>query len=286
MRQVLAIGYDWELFAATTPYDVRDKNTLTSLIRQVRPDGVIHLAGVSFVPDSFKNPEETYHINFLGTLNLFQALNAEDFSGRLLYVSSGDVYGLLDSDLLPATEKHLPRPLNPYAVSKLAAEALAYQWSQAHRFERVVIARPFNHVGPGQRADFVLPSMARQIVRIRKNLQPPVLLVGDIDVTRDFLDVKDIVHAYICLLDHGINGQIYNVCSGIETNVRECIKRMLAIAGVEAEIQRDPDRMRPVDLRRAVGDNTKLMTDTGWCPAVPLDESLNNLLNDWECRES
>jgi GDP-4-dehydro-6-deoxy-D-mannose reductase len=267
---------------ATQPYDLLDPASLDALLATHRPDAVIHLAGQTFVPQSFADPAATIEVNLLGTLNLLQALKRNDFRGTFLYVSSGDVYGKVDAAALPITEELPPRPQNPYAVSKAAAELLCFQWSRTEPW-RIVIARPFNHIGAGQRADFVVADIARQIVRIKHGLQAPVLTLGDIDVTRDFLDVDDVIDAYLALLKHGASGEIYNVCSGREYSIRQIIEMLLELAGVQAGIVRDPNRSRPVDQRRVLGDNRKLRALAPWQPK-PITETLRAMLLDWEKR--
>lgn len=285
MAQDIRPAFGWELVPAPAAYDLRDQASLDALVAATRPDGVIHLAGISFVPDSFKDPEATLQINLIGTLHLLQALKKAGFAGPFLYVSSGDVYGRLGALDLPVEEDHLPHPANPYAVSKLAAEALCRQWAQTENF-RILVARPFNHVGPGQREDFVLATMARQIVRIRRGLQLPFIQVGDIDVKRDFLDVRDVISAYLHLLDKGQNGEIYNVCSGKDRVIRDLILTLQRLAGVAAELQQDAARFRPTDQREVVGSNRKLIAATAWKPGHLFDETLKTILEDWENRES
>ena len=195
--------------------DLLDRTALREAVRACRPNAAIHLAGKAFVPDSFNNPRATFDANFTGTLNLLEALAESGFQGRFLYIGSGDVYGLVEEDALPIRETQPLRPRNPYAVSKVAAEALCYQWSQTGPFE-VVMARPFNHIGPGQSERFAISDFAKQIAEIKLGRRPPKLAAGDIDVTRDFTDVRDVVRAYLLLLDKGRSGEAYNVCSGIE----------------------------------------------------------------------
>ena len=285
MEQEIRRGYGWQLLRSPAPYDLRDPASLDALLAATRPDGIIHLAGISFVPDSYKDPEGTFQINALGTLHLLQALKKADFGGNFLYVSSGDVYGKLRAEELPVDETHLPYPVNPYAVSKLAGEALCRQWALTERFKPLV-ARPFNHIGQGQREEFVLATMARQIVRIRRGLQPPLIEVGDIDVVRDFLDVRDVIAAYLRLLDHGQRGEIYNVCSGQGQRIRDLISALKRLAGVEAELQLDAERFRPSDQRAVVGSNRKLVDATAWQPEHTLDNTLNAIIEDWEKRET
>jgi len=185
---------------------------------------------------------------------------------------------------LPVAETRLPAPRNPYAVSKLAAEALCYQWTVTDRMD-VVLARPFNHIGWGQSERFVVSDFARQVVEIRRGRRKPVVAVGDIDVTRDFTDVRDGVHAYIALLASGSIGEIYNVCSGRETSIRAVLERLATLAGVEITIEQDPVRFRKSEQRRMCGDPAKIKRATGWEATTPLDDSLHEMLRYWESGE-
>jgi GDP-4-dehydro-6-deoxy-D-mannose reductase len=252
-------------------------------LRQARPDAVIHLAGQTFIPEAFRDPGHTLDVNLKGTLNLLQALQRCGFNGTFLYVSSGDVYGKVSPELLPITEQQPVRPQNPYAVSKAAAELLCYQWSCSTPW-RILVARPFNHIGAGQREDFVISSVARQLARIRLGLQEARILVGDVDVSRDFLDVEDVISAYLALLENGHNGEIYNVCSGKEYLIRDLIASMLYLSEVDAVIEQDPARLRPSDLRRVKGSNEKIEQATAWTPRIPMQQTLLNVLSDWDAR--
>ncbi len=281
MAEEIACHHGWELIPAGAKYDLLDPASLNRILRKVQPDGVIHLAGQSFVPDAIKDPMRTLQVNLVGTLHLLQSLKRNKFAGDFLYVSSSDIYGQVTAEELPIREMQPPRPHNPYAMSKAAAELLCYQWSRSELL-RIVIARPFNHIGPGQRQEFVVPSIARKIARIRLGLSEPIINVGDIDVTRDFLDVRDLVRAYLGLLSSGENGGIYNVCSGRETRIRDIIDKLTKIGGVDAEIMQDAERFRPSDQRQVRGDNSKLCAATGWHAQIPLDQSLRDVLMHWE----
>lgn len=257
--------------------DLLEPERVLKAIRQISPDAVIHLAAQSFVQDAFKNPLYTFNVNFIGTLNLLEGLSKNGFRGKMLYVSSGDVYGIVPEEKLPVNELTLPHPRNPYAVSKVAAEALCYQWSQTGPFE-IVIARPFNHIGRGQSRQFALSDFAYQIVAISRKKSLPTLYVGDIDVTRDFTDVRDVVIAYKKLLEQGLNGEVYNVCSGKEYSIRSLLVRLLEISKCEAEIVQDQNRFRPSEQRRMKGDFSKIHALTGWLPQIDIEESLRELL--------
>ena len=261
--------------------DICNKRGLLDCFRTFVPNTVLHLAALSFVPDSFKAPEKTFEVNFLGTLRLLEALAESGFKGRFLFVSSGDAYGKVPVEALPIAELLPLRPRNPYAVSKAAAEALCYQWSQTGPFE-VMMARPFNHIGAGQAPTFAISDFARQIAEISGGNREPVLQVGNIDVTRDFTDVSDVLSAYELILEKGRNGEAYNVGSGTERTVRSMVERLLALSGVRADIVTDSSRLRPQDQPRVCASHAKLSADTGWQPLVPMDETLLNLYRYWE----
>jgi len=265
--------------------DVRDAKRIGRAVIRIEPDAVIHLAAQSFVPESFAHPRETYDINFLGTLNLLEALKASGFKGRFLYVGSGDSYGIVAPNDLPIDEAHPLRPRNPYAVSKAAAEALCYQWSQAGVFE-IVMTRSFNHIGPGQSDRFVVSNFARQVAEIVKATREPVIRTGDIDVTRDFTDVRDVMDAYLLLLERGKSGEVYNVCSGVEQSVRDLLMRLLRLAGIDPKVEVDRERLRRSEQQRICGSPRKLERDTGWTRHYALDTSLADILSDWETKIS
>lgn len=273
----------WRLLESA-PHDLLEPASLDAWLQDDCPDAVIHLAGQTFVPEAFRDPAQTIKVNLLGTLNLLQALKRRGFSGTFLYVSSGDVYGQVAEDELPIRECRLPQPRNPYAVSKVAAELLCLQWGYVEPW-RIMVARPFNHIGTGQGEAFVIPSMARQLIRVRQGLQPARLEVGDVDVTRDFLDVRDVLQAYLALLERGRSGEIYNVCSGIEMRVRDMITQLAELADVDVELIQDSARMRRAEQRRVVGCADKLQQGTGWKPGVSITETLQSVLSDWEARE-
>lgn len=269
------------LSAHRSGIDIRDGASLAACLDVIRPDRVIHLAAQSFVPDAFRNPAATFDVNFIGTLRLLEALQATGFAGRMLFVGTGDVYGLVEAADLPLPENRPLYPRNPYAVSKVAAEALCYQWSQTGPFE-IIMARPFNHIGAGQSPAFAVSDFARQIAEIRLGRRAPQLTTGNIDVSRDFTDVADVVRAYGLLLESGQNGEIYNVCSGVERTIRAVVEQLLTLSGTRAEVVTDPARFRPTDQPRVCGDKRKLSAATGWQPAIPFDETLTNLYAYWE----
>jgi GDP-4-dehydro-6-deoxy-D-mannose reductase len=271
----------WTLADIAAGLDLRDLAATRRLIEDARPDAVIHLAAQSAVPESFRDPEATLQINVVGTLHLLQALDAVGFKGRLLYVGTGEVYGLVPESELPVTETRVPRPRNPYAVSKLAAEALCWQW-HASSGTNVVLARPFNHIGAGQSERFAVSDFARQVAEIKRGRRPPIIRVGNLDVTRDFTNVRDVIEAYLVLLERGEAGETYNICSGVEHSLRTLLEQLIALGSVDAQIESEGARMRSTEQRRMCGDATKIYNATGWRPSTPIGASLREALQFWE----
>jgi len=271
----------WSVIDMPDNVDLRDAAATSAMIASAAPDAVLHLAAQSWVPDALRDPAATLQINLFGTLNVLQALKKCAFRGRMIYVGTGDVYGIVPEDALPVAETRLPAPRNPYSVSKLAAEALCYQWTATEGMD-IVLARPFNHIGWGQSDRFVLSDFARQIVEIRQGRRKPAVAVGDIDVTRDFTDVRDVVYAYFALFASGASGEVYNVCSGRDRSIRSLLARLAELAGVAIAIEQDQARLRKAEQRRVCGDPAKITYATGWVADTPLDESLAAMLSYWE----
>ncbi len=263
--------------------DVRERAAVAALMQRVQPDGVFHLAAASSVAASFDDPDDAYRTNFLGSVNVFAAVQAAGVRCRIVWIGSSDAYGLVSRDEVPVTEATLFRPLSPYAVSKAAADLAAFQWSRSAGLD-VIRVRPFNHTGPGQSEQFVCADFARQIVEIERGRRPPQVTVGNLDVVRDFSDVRDMVRAYVLAWERGETGEVYNVCSGIGRTPRLVVADLLRISGVSASITTDASRQRPVDVPVMVGSAAKLQQATGWSPAVSWDETLRDVLADWRRR--
>lgn len=281
LRQQLAA--EWpraEFVPMPGEIDIRDRDSLARSLRDAAPQYVVHLAAQSFVPDAFKDPATTLDINLNGTLSLLLALRDMSFDGRMLFVGSGDMYGLVPEAELPIDEDRPLRPRNPYAVSKVAAEALCYQWSVSENLD-IVMARPFNHIGPGQDPRFAVADFARQIAAMVAEGSPPVLVAGDVDAARDFTDVRDIASAYLKILGKGRRREMYNVCSGTSHTLRDIITMLAAEAGLDVSIERDPARLRPAEQKRVQGNPARLKRDTGWEPRRDLRETLRDTLQYW-----
>jgi GDP-4-dehydro-6-deoxy-D-mannose reductase len=275
---------DWRAIATPEDFDLRDAdNVARTLAALPVPDAVLHLAAQSNVPQAFADPLATLQVNFLGTLRLLQALKAGSFRGRFVYVGTADAYGLVPEADLPVREDHALAPRNPYAVSKAAAEALVYQWTQSEGLDAVMV-RPFNHIGPGQDERFAVAAFARQVAEISLGRCAARIEVGDLDVTRDFTDVRDVVRAYAKLLTQGESGTVYNIGSGVESRLREMLETLIALAGIKADVVVDRARLRPAEQRRMAADATRIRQATGWQPAYPLEQTLKDIYMDWKER--
>jgi GDP-4-dehydro-6-deoxy-D-mannose reductase len=257
--------------------DVTSASSVASAVETARPEAVYHLAGQSSVAHSFTHPLATWDVNATGTLRLLCALGSSGCEGaRVLLTSSAEVYGPVPEAEQPIREDRLLRPASPYAASKAAAELAAIQVSSAGG-PQVVIARSFNHTGPGHDARFALPSFARQLASHAPRSQP-VLHVGNLGARRDLLDVRDVVRAYRCLVRSGVAGEAYNVCSGEAYCLQDVVEEMIEISGTRARIEVDPERFRPVDIPLLVGDGSRLRA-LGWAPEIPLRRTLESLLS-------
>ena len=270
-----------ELEGRVDGIDITEPDDLTQAIVKAEPEAVYHLAGASDVGGSWAAPRATFLANALGTLNVLEA-SREAGVGRVLAVTSADVYGRVTEAELPLDEDQPLRPVSPYAASKVAADALAQQAWLGHRLP-VIRVRAFNHLGPGQSDLFVAPSLAARIARNERDGGDTVP-IGNLEPRRDVTDVRDVVRAYRLLIERGIAGEVYNVCSGRAVAVREIAEHLLGLALRPMRLVSDPDLERPVDIPVLVGDNRKLTAATGWTPTIPLEQTLADVLADWRAR--
>lgn len=264
--------------AQAFPLDLRDVPTIRAALDLAQPDVVFHLAAQTFVPDSLASPKATYESNVIGTANVAQAIREyaeSERMPRLLFTSSAEVYGKQPEKAFPLRETAQLLPANPYAASKAAAEMVLRGEESVFGLD-VVIARAFNHIGPGQSDRFVVSNFATQLAKIARGADP-VLSVGNLDAKRDFLDVRDVVSAYIALASQGLAGEVYNVCSGAAYPIRDALRELIIAAHVPVEVREDPARMRPSDTPIFVGDNTKLRAATGWKPEISFRTSIREI---------
>jgi GDP-4-dehydro-6-deoxy-D-mannose reductase len=256
--------------------DVTDADAIAGVIRRNAPDALYHLAALTHVGRSWAQPRQVFEVNAIGTLNVLEAARSCDPAPRVLVTSSAEVYGMVSEGDLPLVEEHRLAPVTPYGASKVASEYLALQAHLGYGLG-VVTVRPFNHVGPGQARDFVVASLASHIVEARRS-GTKTLPVGNLSARRDLTDVRDVVRAYRMLMEAGVPGEVYNVCSGRDVSITDVASRLLELAGADLELTVDPELERPVDVPVLRGDPAKLRDRTGWEPDIDLDQTLKDVL--------
>jgi len=259
--------------------DLLEEDFVAGALAETTPDHIVHLAAQSSVSRSLDRPIETIVSNTLPTLYILNYLRASS-SARLLAVGSADEYGTVGADALPLREDQVVLPANPYAIAKSMQNQCCRGFATLYGVN-VVLTRSFNHTGRGQTDTFVLPSFARQVAEIKLGRREPVIEVGNLDVKRDFLDVRDVCAAYVDILQDGRRGETYNVCSGGSYVIRDMLDTLCRLGEVDVEIRVDPKRLRPVDMPELRGDPSKLYADTGWKPNIPIEETLRWLLEGW-----
>lgn len=265
--------------------DMRDADAVRQVIETVRPDWVFHLAALANVPQSFKDPWRTLENNIAAQIHLFEAIRAAELNSRILVISSAEIYGAAGGTREPLDERWPFEPSNPYSVSKVTQDMLALQYYLSYQMD-IIRARPFNHMGPGQGHGFVAADFASQIAAIEAGQREPVMLVGNLTAERDFTDVRDVVRAYILMMQRGEAGDVFNVCCGRGYSIQYLLDTLLNMSTATIEVRQDPARMRPSDVPRRIGDASHLRERTGWEPTVSFEASLSDILNDWRGRIS
>ncbi len=260
--------------------DINNKDGINKTISDIRPEEIYHLAAQASVPVSWNSPEDTMATNALGTIHLLEAIRKSNINPLIHVAGSSEEYGLVKEDEVPIKETNPLRPLNPYSVSKVTQDMLAYQYFKSYGL-KIIITRGFNHTGPGRKEGFVCSSFAKQIAEIEKGLKKPIIHVGNMEAERDFTDVRDMVRAYHLALQKCIPGERYNICSGKVWKVRKVLDILLEISKVKAKVEQDKSRMRPSDIPILSGDNTKFVNQTDWKPNIPFEKTLNDLLEYW-----
>ncbi len=259
------------------PVDLTDRQAVEAAVAAEPPQAIYHLAGAPSVRTSWRNPVPHLRVNVLGTHHLLEAVRVAGSSCRVLVVSSAQVYAAADD---PLGEDAPLVPPSPYGLSKLGQEQLALRTIVEDGID-VVVARPFNHVGPGQSPEFAVSHFARQIARAEAGLVPPVLHVGNLDARRDTTDVRDVVAAYQALVGSGTTGRAYNICSGRAPMMRELLETLCGLSTVTMAIETDAERLRPNDVPVIVGDSSRIANEIGWAPVIPLARTLQDTLDSW-----
>jgi GDP-4-dehydro-6-deoxy-D-mannose reductase len=256
--------------------DITDAVSVAEVMRKVQPDVVYHLAGIAFVPEAESNFERALTVNVSGTSHVARYCHLNS-KASLLFISSAEVYGQVTPSELPVTEHNALRPANNYSLSKRMAELVVERYGRQGL--NYAIARPFNHIGPGQDPRFVASNFALQLARVARGLTPPVLEVGNLEARRDFSDVRDIVRAYR-MIATGHTG-VFNLGSGRSCSIQEVLDTLIDISGCDVEIRQDPNRMRGPEVPELFGSIDRAADVCGWKPEIPLRRSLEDTYTFW-----
>ena len=261
--------------------DLSKDEAVFSLIEEIKPNVIYHLAAFTSAADSFSSPKETILNNIACQINILEAMRKSNLTEtKTLVVSSGEVYGSVMKEDLPIDEATSLNPTNPYAVSKLAQDFLGRQYFLSYGLKTIRV-RPFNHVGPRQSPNFVVSAFAKKIAEIEKRKREPILSAGNLEAKRDFTDVRDVVRAYGLLMEKGEIGEVYNIGSGVSHKIAEILDQLLSLTKVKITVEVDKSLFRPIDDPDLVCDPTKLKKLTGWEPKIPLVKTLEDTLDYW-----
>lgn len=260
--------------------DVCDTDAVLSIIKDIMPDRIYHLAAVSSNIVAWEKPQLTIQVNVIGTINVLEAVRAVAPSARVLLIGSGEEYGRTeDNNDGYISESAHARPAGIYAVSKLAQNCTGSVYHNAYKLD-VISVRAFNHIGPGQSSDFVASNFCRQVVAVEKG-GDPVVSVGNLSAIRDFTDVRDVVRAYVLIMDKGVSGKTYNVGGGAVVSISDLLGEIVSLSTATVAVELDGTRLRPSDTPKMAADITELKNDTGWEPVCALKDTLSDMLDYW-----
>ncbi|MBA7479515.1 GDP-6-deoxy-D-mannose reductase [subsurface metagenome] len=260
--------------------DIKDAFAMKTIITEIKPEQIFHLAAQSYVSFSWRAPQETLITNIIGELNLFEAVRQVKIDPLIHIAGSSEEYGMVVPEELPITEANALRPLSPYGVSKVTQDLLGYQYFKSYGM-KIIRTRAFNHTGPRRGSVFATSNFAKQIVEIEKNKRDPVIYVGNLEAVRDFTDVRDVVRAYALTLERGDPGEVYNIASGKGRKIRDMLDMLVALSNADLKIEQDPTRLRPSDVELLIGSSEKFQKKTGWKPEIPFDKTMKDLLDYW-----
>ena len=260
--------------------NILDFDEIRTIMNEVRPDYIFHLAAQSSVALSWENPGLTVDVNIKGSLNVLNSLRELGYKPRVLLIGSGEEYGRVKESEIPIVEDNALRPGNLYAVTKACQNMIGSIYAQAYGLP-VMMVRAFNHIGPNQAPVFVVADFCKQIAEIESGLREPVIRVGNLAARRDFTDVRDVVRAYGLLIEKGISGEAYNVGSGHAISIREILDKVIQFSKVPVSVEIDAGKMRPLDVPVIEADITKIKECTGWIPQISLETTLKETLDFW-----
>lgn len=262
--------------------DLLNKDAVGIILSDFEPEYILHLASVSSVALSWQTPLESFVNNTNIFLNLVEQVRAYKIKCRILSIGSSEEYGEVSEDQLPLTEEHRLNPVSPYAVARVSQEMLSSIYAQGFNLD-IIITRSFNHIGPGQKDNFVISSFAKQLVQIASDpTKERKIITGDLSVIRDFLDVRDVAKAYYILLKKGYRNSVYNICSGRGIMLKDIITKMSELLNINIVTEINPQLIRPNENRKITGSYQKMKTDFGWTPQITLEQSLADIINYWK----
>lgn len=277
------VGLDLFSGPNTLVADLLNPGQVNTILQNEKPDCIFHLAGQANVGKSWQIPQKTIDINVNAAINLMEAVRQFCPDTAVLLVGSSDQYGNLKEAGISVSEETPMKPMNPYAISKVAQEQMGRAYAKAYNL-KICMTRPFNHGGAGQKPGFIIPDFASGIVKVERNNQD-CLLVGNLTSKRDFTHVKDVVRAYRLIVEKGTLGEIYNVGSGKTYSAQEILDKFLALAIKPIPVRQDPSRIRPSDTPVICCNHMKLTTDTGWSPERDLDNIVLDTLDYYRSME-
>lgn len=258
--------------------DLNNSKFVNSVVKDFRPDQIYHLAAQSSAKISINDPEMTIVGNIRSELNLLEAVRNYNLNPKILIVGSAEEYGLVEKKDLPIAEDTPLKPIQPYAVSKIAQDYLGLQYYLSYGLN-IIRIRPFNYIGPRQRIDFVVADFSNQIAQIVHGMQKPLVKVGNINAKRDFTDVRDMVRAFYLALEKGKSGEVYNLGSAHSYSVKWILEELIKLSKVKIKIELEKSRLRPVDIPETICDYSKFKKVTGWKPKIPIETTLKDTLN-------
>jgi GDP-4-dehydro-6-deoxy-D-mannose reductase len=263
--------------------NILKKEDVISLLFEVRPDYIFHLAAQSSVGIAWKNPTLTIDINIKGSVNVMDAVRELYYKPRILLIGSGEEYGYIQEGEIPIGEENRLRPGNIYAATKACQNMIGSIYAQAYDME-IMMVRAFNHIGPEQSPTFVVSDFCRQVAEIEKGQREPVIYVGNLNAQRDFTDVRDVVEAYSLLAEYGLPGETYNVGRGKAVSIEEILEMVISLSDEEIKVEIDRNKLRPVDVPVIEADISKINRLTGWKPKIPLAQTVKETLDYWRER--
>ena len=261
--------------------DLTSEKEVFYTVKKISPSIIFHLAALTSPADSYKNPSETLTNNISLQVNLFEAVRKSNLlDAKILVVSSADIYGKVKKEDLPIDEDTQLMPTSPYSVSKIAQDFLGLAYFLSYNL-KIIRVRPFNHIGPRQSPQFVVSSFAKQIAEIEKGKREPILRVGNLDTRRDFINVKDIVVAYVLAIEKGKYGDVYNIGSGKSYKISDILSMLIDMSHRKIKIEKDESLFRPSDNRELLCDTRKFQKLTSWKPKISIEETLKDTLDYW-----